>query len=195
MSGFCAFVRTAGAGVRVTIYDDVALTSTFTFVSSHYMRNRRSHLQPIVSASVACMKGDIKEAVYNFFTCRWCNAVGRRDTMGNSGADDEEDDGDEPRTNASNNSERSKRARRSSVFNSFLSWKVNRSDSMAHVRDSVTPRKVPMPPISSSGGITSEEGARSSVGDEDIFIDDEDATVQKDKGKKEGGGSTGDINV
>ena len=163
-----------------------------------FARMYRSHLQPIVSASVACMKGDIKEAVYNFFTCRWCNAEGRRDTMVNGGddIDDEDDDGgDEPHTNASNASERSKRARRSSVFNSFLSWKVTRSGSMAYGRDSVPPRKVPMPPISSSGGITSEEGARSSVVDEDIFIDDEDATVQKDEGKKEGGGSTGDVNV
>ena len=159
----------------------------------------RSHLQPIVSASVACMKGDIKEAVYNFITCRWCNAEGRRDTMVNSGddIDDEEDDGDEPHTNASNTSERSKRARRSSVFNSFLSWKVTRPGSMAYAaRDSVTPRKAPMPPISSSGGNTSEEGARSSaLDDEDIFIDDENATVEKDEGVEEGGRFTGDNKV
>lgn len=114
---------------------------------------------------------------------------------GGDNIDDEEDDGDQTRTNASNASERSNRARRSSVFNSFLSWKATRSGSMVHARDSITPRKVPMPTISSSGGITSEEGARSSVVDEDFFIDDEDATVEKDEGKKEGVGSTGDINV
>lgn len=186
----------------MTIYvNDVELTSASTplfQLNCDFARMYRSHLQPIVSASVACMKGDIKEAVYIFVTCRRCNSEGWRDTIVNGGddIDDKEDDGDEPRTNASNTtSERSKRARRSSVFNSFLSWKVTRSGSVAYGRDSVTPRKVPMPPISSSGGITSEEGARSSVVDEDIFIDDEDAMVQKDEGKKEGGGSTGDINV
>ena len=162
----------------------------------------RSHLQPIVSASVACMKGDIREAVYNFITCRWFNAEGRRDTMVNGGDDDEEeDDGDKPGANASNTSDRSNRMRRSSVFNSFLSWKslkATQPGNMAHVRDSVTPRKVPMPPISSSGGTTSQEFARSSVVDEDVFVNDEDALPvieEKDDGKTEEAGSTEDNNV
>ena len=112
-----------------------------------------SHLQPIVSAGVACTKGDIKEAVYNFTTCRWCNAEGRRDTTmmdGGGDIDDDQGDADEPHTNASNTSERSKWARRSSVFNSFLSWKTNRS-TMANASGTSTPRKASMPPISSNG--------------------------------------------
>ena len=120
--------------------------------------------------------------------------------MVNGGDDDEEDDGDKPGANASNTSDRSNRMRRSSVFNSFLSWKswkATQPGNMAHVRDSVTPRKVPIPPISSSGGTTSQEFARSSV-DEDVFVNDEDALPvieEKDDGKTEEAGSTKENNV
>lgn len=178
------------------------VTSTSAFVSPHFViiqfRMHRSHLQPIVSAGVACMKGDIREAVYNFITCRWFNAEGRRDTMVNGGGDEEEDGGDKPRANASNTSDRSNRARRSSVFNSFFNWNATRSGNMAHVRDSGTSRKVPMPPISSSGGTTSQEFARSNIVDEDVFINDEDALPvvgKKDDDKTEEAGSTEDNNV
>jgi hypothetical protein len=152
-------------------------------------RTCRSHLQPLVSASVACMKGDIKEAVYNFVTCNWSETDGRRDTMVNSDGDDFNDNEKRaPPTTSTiveapneNSSKRSNRARRSSVFNSFLSWKATPTSirgSLANAGPNAnSPRKAPMPTISSSGMIS--EAARSNVADEDFFVHDEDAEKEE----------------
>ena len=149
-----------------------------------------SHLQPIVSASVACMKGDIKEAVYNFITCRWCDAMGQIDTTADcSDGDDDEEGRQKPQSPHSNianasTSKRTTRARRSSVFNSFLGWRSTPNTTSG----TSTPRKAsapaPLPPISSSGMTSDADRSRPSFVDEDVLIHKED-TAAENKGKEE----------
>ena len=164
------------------------------------MLPRRSHLQPIVSASVACMKRDIGEAVLNFVTCRQCGSVGRRDAIMDKDEDEDEnkdENGDDTERPLSTNidvtdtSGRSNRARRSSVFNSFLSWN-NASIIVKDAKGRLSQRsstygsrnaemmKSALPPIASSGA-TSE--AVTSVQDDDIFIPEETAApIEEEEG-------------
>ena len=184
---------------RITI---VFVVMWFPTMVAIYMANRMtgvwfgfiggiwSHLQPIVSAGVACMKGDIKEAVYNFTTCRWCNAEGQIDTTADGSDDDADEEGrhkpQSPHTNIANASRgRTNRSRRSSVFNSFLSWKTNRG-SMANASGTSTPRKASMPPISSSGMTSEADGSRPGVVDEAAFIHEENAKVEREVEEEEG---------
>ena len=161
---------------------------TQMFCDSFLMLPRRSHLQPIVSAGVACMKRDIGEAVLDFVTCHRCGSAGRRDTVmdededGDEDKDESGDDTERPistNTDSTDTSGRSNRARRSSVFNSFLSW--NNASVTASSRSSqrsstygsrnAEGNKTALPPIASSGVTTSE--AVTSVQDDDIFIPEE----------------------
>ena len=168
-------------------------------------------MQPIVSASVACMKRDIGEAVLNFVKCRWCGRVGLRDTMIDEGEDEDEDkdeNGDDTErplstnTDVTDTSGRSNRARRSSVFNSFLSWN-NASDfvsgrssqrSSTYGSRSAGKNKAALPPIASSGVTTSE--AVTSGRDDDIFIPEETAApIEEEEECEEGDETPRDDNV
>lgn len=184
------------------------------FCDSFLMISRRSHLQPIVSASVACMKRDIGEAVLNFVTCRQCGSVVRRDTMAVDEDEDEDkdengDDTERPlstNTDVTDTSGRSNRARRSSVFNSFLSWNnasVNakgakgRSSQRSSTYGSrnAEGNKTALPPIASSG-VTSEAVTGTSVQDDDIFIPEETAApIEEEEECEEGDESPRDDNV
>ena len=181
------------------------------FCDSFLMLPRRSHLQPIVSAGVACMKRDIGEAVLNFVTCRWCGLAGRRDNMMDVDEDedgDKDENGDDTERPLSTNTDvtdasgRSNRARRSSVFNSFLSWNnasVIASGSRSSQRSSTygsrnaEGNKTALPPIASSG-VTSE--AVTSVQDGDIFIpEDTVAPIEEEEECEEDDETPRDDNV